>query len=1658
MLRKWTKRLAVFLAVIVLLIAAVILFLHTPWGKSIVKNEVRKYLVNQLKTRVEIGNIDYRLPSWIQVENLLILDRGKDTLLYSENILVRMKMLKLLNSSIDINTIELDNIFINISRESLDSNFNYQFIIDAFASSANDTDTTSGMDTSSSSSPLNLKADQVSLNKIRFQFQDRKEKQYYSVQLGRFYCEPNQLMMDKNSFHVNEILSSDFNISMIDSSKTIINPSGPNENSPYEPPSLFVALGKLGIRNFQFAYQKPLDQFNLTVFLDTFQLDRSTIDMKEQAFNANIFLLHNSKISLNAWTKETRPAKEKELVKQSAEANQWNVRLNFLDLQNNSIAYHNNAVKPGEGFDYNHMEVERLNFASRANNLNANGFNIQIDSCSLVANKRFNLKGFSTSASSTDSVLLIRDLEIGFNQSSLITQGDLAWQLKPTKGSSREKFNCRIQSSSIAFADILLFQPSLKQSLPINLSEPDKITFSGNLRGSLNDFRVDRLKINSKQFVFEGNTKLDLNSKKENYVVKIDQLEVQKKILSTSFLDELTKQKISLPEYFSASGRVNGTFDKVIADLKLNSEYGEMLIVGEVGNFSQSDNLNYDVKLDLNALETGKWIGMDSLLGKITGQIVAKGSGIDPAKLNGAGEFRINSLLINGYNYSNVDIGGTLSESNFIAKGNIKDSNLSLILELSGNISGKFPSIKGMVDIEKVDLNELGFTKDTIILTTRLRIDAPLTDLDSLQANLFADSSVLVINGKTIASDSVWLIARSSPDSASLNLHSRLADVNLSTNYSFSIIADEAENIFERINPLNDSVKYEYSNHRTAFNATVNQHDILTIFIPGFKLDESLRINGQYDGGKKDSFLLFDASVSGLNYNELKLQNLAIHANNKGEAIQLSAKADAIHSAGDTLYKPSIDANWENQLITVAAQILDKNGQSAHAIKGSFQSEKETATIKLLDDLTINHEKWKVPKDNMISMRKDGFIFQNFSLENDHQHLNVKSKDQQTISPIEIRIDSFEIGEILALVSLSDTALASGSLSAAITIQQPIEKFPAFTGTVGIRDLAIQTIPVGNLELNSRSVSEKLELSGNLKGNTDLDFSGTIDPAKGNFDLKGRIQKLNMSLIREFANEFLTRASGNISAELHLTGSTTKPELNGFVAFDTAVFAFTEIRTPYRIDGQKIEINYPEARFNNFILTDTIGNKLSVDGTVKMIDASEYGLNITAKTKDFVALNSTRHSESVLYGKAILDIDLNIKGTSNEPIIEGRGSLKDKSSVHYILSRSKSDYTNTGKGMIRFVDLDTLLSPEDELAKLESDTTKVKRSFKGLKYNLNLEVSKNAEFSILIDPVTGDELLIKGEANLNAGIEENGAMGIRGTYQLHSGYYNMNTKFLRGKFLLIEGSTIIFNGDPAQADANVTTEYDIDASASGLLRPAEQEAYNSSKRLPFVIVLTIKGPISEPELAFDIKLKEGATGIPGALKGDVEEQLLLLRNDVAAMNKQVFSLLVMNQFTVYTTGDFASSDLSPDVALKQGMSQFLASGMNEIAGGLIKGVDVNVNMESYKTSDAQTKTDVGVELSKDMLNDRLTVTVGKNFTSGTTSDQYQHSANQYIPDVTTSYKLSKDGRYQVKAYRTNEYDAVVEGYFTETGVAFTIQLEYNLFKQIFQSQKKLQKE
>src|SRR4030095_7612009 len=157
--------------------------------------------------------------------------------------------------------------------------------------------------------------------------------------------------------------------------------------------------------------------------------------------------------------------------------------------------------------------------------------------------------------------------------------------------------------------------------------------------------------------------------------------------------------------------------------------------------------------------------------------------------------------------------------------------------------------------------------------------------------------------------------------------------------------------------------------------------------------------------------------------------------------------------------------------------------------------------------------------------------------------------------------------------------------------------------------------------------------------------------------------------------------------------------------------------------------------------------------------------------------------------------------------------------------------------------------------------------------------------------------------------DENGEVGITGVYRLDSGYYSMNYRFLKRKFELAEGSTLTFAGDPKDATADITAHYEVFASAEELLgdelcETPQNVGGSYGQRIPFIVVLYIKGSILKPELSFDIQLKEGAAGVNSTMIAAIDNRLAQIRYNVSDLNKQVFGLLILNRFIGASPGDF----------------------------------------------------------------------------------------------------------------------------------------------------------
>jgi hypothetical protein len=101
-----------------------------------VQNYVADFAVEKfkpiLKTELAIDKLRIHFFDKVELKGIYLEDQKKDTLLYADNLVVTLNMWDLLNSKLDIETVDLSNFTVNLKQEQKDAPFNFQFIFDAF--------------------------------------------------------------------------------------------------------------------------------------------------------------------------------------------------------------------------------------------------------------------------------------------------------------------------------------------------------------------------------------------------------------------------------------------------------------------------------------------------------------------------------------------------------------------------------------------------------------------------------------------------------------------------------------------------------------------------------------------------------------------------------------------------------------------------------------------------------------------------------------------------------------------------------------------------------------------------------------------------------------------------------------------------------------------------------------------------------------------------------------------------------------------------------------------------------------------------------------------------------------------------------------------------------------------------------------------------------------------------------------------------------------------------------------------------------------------------------------------------------------------------------------------------------------------------------------
>src|SRR5690606_8826775 len=117
-----------------------------------------------------------------------------------------------------------------------------------------------------------------------------------------------------------------------------------------------------------------------------------------------------------------------------------------------------------------------------------------------------------------------------------------------------------------------------------------------------------------------------------------------------------------------------------------------------------------------------------------------------------------------------------------------------------------------------------------------------------------------------------------------------------------------------------------------------------------------------------------------------------------------------------------------------------------------------------------------------------------------------------------------------------------------------------------------------------------------------------------------------------------------ISGELKISGNTEKPSILGDLKFNDSSLHVNNLNATFKKIDDKISFTNDGINFNNFSISDTDDNVLSLNGNILTRTYRDFKFDLSVFGKGFKLVNSTNSGDNMIYGVAALDVNLSIKG------------------------------------------------------------------------------------------------------------------------------------------------------------------------------------------------------------------------------------------------------------------------------------------------------------------------------------------------------------------------------------------------------------------------------
>ncbi len=1623
----------------ILFITLLLLFVRSPWGQSIIVDKAINFVTDKTNTKITVDKLFLTFKGGLQLEGLYVEDTKGDTLIYSKSLEANLLLWSMIKGdAVGVDHLNWDGLRANIKRKDTLSGYNFQFLIDAFASE----DPTPVVE-ETVSEPIDIVLGNLDLSDINILFKDDVLGIDSHFKIGNLTANMEKVDLQKMVFNVDKIALSDTNIKLIQ--KPVV-----SETSTTETTLPQLSINKFSLKNIKIDYENPQDKLIADVHIDEFYTEIPEIDLSKNSIHLTTVELKNSDILLKTASNNATTTNKPVVNNNSAfEWPNFDVQITDVNLENNKILYFVNHAKVVKNkFNPNALVLDEFTLKASDIFLKDKKAGLQLNTFNFKEKSGFRLKKFTLNTEITDTELKVSDLKINLNKSTIAGFANAKYKSISQLISSPEntKINLGIPNFSIFLDDFFTFQPSLKQNEYVSKLSKKELFGKINVNGVLADLNIANTNLN-----WGTATKMSLDGNIKNST-KPDKLQLNianfKAKTKRNDLLQIVDEKalgIHLPEDILITSSAKGTLKNISTNTQITTSQG---IATLKGNLKNQATISYNADLKIDDYNVGALL-MNPNFGELSIALTSTGSGKNIQDLDATLNTTISKFQLEKYLIKDLHLEGDVKNGKGKITSTYKDENLNLDLNALINLDTINSKATVNLNLIGANLEALGVMQRKVKTGMELSLDfAGNTENYTVKSNI--KNGVVVYNNRTFLLGDVTANAFVDKDTTAVSVKNKMIDLNLESNtdpQTFSTaLQRHVSSYFYRNVTLSDTITNPVN---LILKAKVSQTPLLKeVFLVNLKELDTIHVDVNFK--EKERKLIANITAPHINFSDNKLDSLAFSMQTDKEDFIFNLGFKEITAGPLNVPKTIITGTQKDNELSLNFLGFYK-GEKLMNVNTTItgNSDKLKFTIDQ-DSLFLNSNTWKIPKTNAIFFEENKLTFSDFKISKGKQSIEITDKIPRiTKDHIAINYKDFQINEVFNYLS-PENEITTGILNGDFILEQPFGD-TGIIANLNISELQVLKTDFGKLSVDAKSLENgKYDFNAALKdGSIDLDLKGDylVDNNDANLNLDLLIHSFKMKALNTLSFGEIKETSGSFSGDFKVTGTTSDPKYNGNLLFTNAAFKVAKLNAKFNLKNETLQVDNSGLHLSNFTILDAEKNSLVVSGDIKTKSFINPTFNLDIKANKFRVLNATKENNESLYGKVSFNVDAKLTGDLQIPKLNAKLVVDSDTDVTYVLP---SSYTNIEErdGVVAFVNRE---NPDAILTQKEEQTATIT----GFDIKALLKIDKKAAVNIIIDKETRDNFKVSGDGDLIFLMNPNGRLSLTGAYEVSEGYYQLNLyNVVDRKFVLVPGSRISWAGDPFDAKLDIRTSYTLKTSASDLMasQTSGEDASTKNKYkqvLPFNVYLNIAGELLQPKISFNLDMPEEQQG---AISGQVYERVQQINQQEEELNKQVFSLLVLNRFYPDAGSDGSSGGFATIARnnLNDAVSGQLNTFSDKILGG--SGIELDFGLNSFTDYQGDTPTDrtqLDVAAQKKLFNDRLTVRVGSEVDiqgSSTTEEK-----SPLIGNVSLEYKITEDGRYRLRGFRKSEFENVIDGQIIVNGIALIFTKEFNEFHQLWNS-------